>query len=114
MSELSATPETADKFDKISQDDVLWLEKQIESLENSVVLPREFIVPGESTASGALAMARTVVRRAERRTIELFESGEISKSVLLAFLNRLSSLIFILEVYESSLSGRGLRLVNEE
>lgn len=114
MSELSATPETADKFDKISQDDVLWLEKQIESLENSVVLPREFIIPGESTASGALAMARTVVRRAERRTIELFESGEIAKSVLLAFLNRLSSLIFILEVYESSLSGRGLRLVNEE
>jgi cob(I)alamin adenosyltransferase len=114
MSELSATLETANKFDKISQDDVLWLEKQIESLENSVVLPREFIIPGESTASGALAMARTVVRRAERRTIELFESGEIAKSVLLAFLNRLSSLIFILEVYESSLSGRGLRLVNEE
>jgi len=114
MSELSAAPGVAEKFDKINQVEIVWLEKQIEHLENTVLLPKEFILPGESSASAALALARTIVRRAERRTITLFETGEIKKSLLIAYLNRLSSLIFILEVYEASLSGRGVRLVNEE
>jgi cob(I)alamin adenosyltransferase len=114
MSELSAAPDIAERFDKINQDEIVWLEKQIEHLENTVMLPRAFIIPGESSASAALAFARTIVRRAERRTITLFETGEIQKSLLIAYLNRLSSLIFILEVYEASLSGRGVRLVNEE
>lgn len=113
MSELAADPDVADKFDKIGEEQVQWLEEQIASLENAVVLPREFIIPGENPSSGALALARTVVRRAERRAIALFEIKGIQKSVLIAYLNRLSSLIFILEVYESSLSGRGIRLVNE-
>ena len=114
MSELSAAPDVAEKFDKINEDQILWLEKQINDLENTVVLPREFIIPGESPASAALSLARTIVRRAERRAITLFDAGEIKKSSLIAYLNRLSSLIFILEVYEASLSDRGVRLVNEE
>ena len=113
MTELSADPDVADKFDIIGEEQVQWLEDQIASLENAVVLPREFIIPGENPSSGALALARTVVRRAERRAIALFEAKEIHKLTLIAYLNRLSSLIFILEVYESSLSGRGIRLVNE-
>lgn len=114
MSELSADFETADQFDKISEDDVKWLETQIENLENAVVIPREFIIPGENPASGALALARTVVRRAERRTVALLESDEIQKPVLIAYLNRLSSLMFILEIYEVSLYGHGVRLVKED
>ncbi len=114
MSELSADPDVADRFDKIGEEQVQWLESQIANLEKEVVLPREFIIPGENPASGALALARTVVRRAERRTVALFEVKGIQKSVLIAYLNRLSSLIFILEVYESSLSGRKVRLVNED
>jgi cob(I)alamin adenosyltransferase len=114
MSELSADPSVADQFDKIKDEDVKWLENQIASLEDSVVLPREFIVPGESPASGALALARTIVRRAERRATALLEEHLIEKPLLIAFLNRLSSLIFILEVYEASLSGRGVRLAKED
>ena len=90
------------------------MEDQIEHLEKIVVLPREFIIAGESVASAALALARTIVRRAERRTIALFEAGEINKPLLIAYLNRLSSLIFLLEVYEASSSGGGVRLVNED
>jgi cob(I)alamin adenosyltransferase len=114
MSELAASPETAAAFDKIDDEQVTWLEAQIADLEQRVTLPREFIIPGENPASGALSLARTIVRRAERRVVALLEEGGISKPVLVAYLNRLSSLIFILEVHESSLTGEGVRLAKEE
>lgn len=110
MSELAADPQTAHQFDKINKQEVDWLEDQISFFENKVDIPREFILPGESPVSGALSLARAIVRRAERRVISLYESNGFEKEVLIAFLNRLSSLIFILEVYESSLSGHGIRL----
>ena len=113
MAELSASLDAADQFDKINQDDIQWLEAQIEYLEDEVVLPREFIIPGETPASGALAVARTVVRRAERRAVALLEAKEIRKSLLIAFLNRLSSLLFVLEVFEISQNGGKIRSVKE-
>jgi len=114
MSELSATPETAEHFDKISDDELGWLETQIADLEKVVTLPREFIIPGENPSSGALSVARAVVRRAERRTVALLDADEIQKPILVAYLNRLSSLLFILEVYEASFSKGGVRLAKED
>lgn len=114
MTELSADPKAASKFDRIGQGDIDWLETQILALENAVELPRGFILPGECPASGALALARTIVRRAERRTIALFEARGFEKSLLIAYLNRLSSLIFILEIYENTLSGHSTPLAKEE
>jgi len=77
-------------------------------------MPREFIVPGGSAAGGALALARTIVRRAERRAITLFDAGGFRKELLIAYLNRLSSLIFILEIVVASGSESGLRFAKEE
>jgi cob(I)alamin adenosyltransferase len=114
MAEVSAAPENAAQFRKIDSETVLWVEEQIESLEKSVVLPREFIIPGENAASGSLALARTIVRRAERRVISLHEAEKIENLDLVAYLNRLSSLLFVLEVYEASHFGRGIRLVKED
>lgn len=114
MSELSATPETAEHFDKIKDEELGWLETQIAELEKLITLPREFIIPGENPSSGALSVARAVVRRSERRTVALLESDEIQKPILGAYLNRLSSLLFILEVYESSFSKGGIRLAKED
>jgi len=113
MSELSASPEVSDRFDKIGEDEITWLENQIKKFESLVDLKREFIIPGENPSSGALSFARAVVRRAERRTIALIEANEIHKQALITYLNRLSSLVFILEVYEASLSGAGVRLAKE-
>lgn len=114
MSELAASPETAATFDKIGAGQVAWLEEQIAELEQRVTLPREFIIPGQTPASAAFSLARTVVRRAERRVVALLEEGGIAKPVLVAYLNRLSSLLFILEVHESSLAGDGVRLAKED
>jgi cob(I)alamin adenosyltransferase len=114
MAEISAALEAAASFRKIDGAAVAWLEEQIASLENAIVLPRDFIVPGETPASGALSLARTIVRRAERRVTALMEAGEIDNRDLIAYLNRLSSLIFVLEVYEASQFGRGIQLAKEE
>lgn len=114
MSELSAGLKEAELFSKISEDDVKWLETQISALEEEVQVPREFILPGETTASGALALARTVVRRAERRAVALLENGDIEKTLLVTYLNRLSSLVFLLEIYEVSISGKNPSLAKED
>jgi cob(I)alamin adenosyltransferase len=113
MSELSASPDVSDRFDRISENEIQWLEEKVAAIESLVDLKREFIIPGENPSSGALSLARAIVRRAERKAIALLEAKEITKEILISYLNRLSSLLFILEVYEASLSGPGVRLVKE-
>jgi cob(I)alamin adenosyltransferase len=56
---------------------------------------KEFILPGGSAAGATLHLARTVARRAERRTVSLAQTEEIN-SLVIVYLNRLSDLLFIL------------------
>ncbi len=98
MAEVAATPENAEKFRTIDTQKVNWLEEQIEQLSLQVVVPREFILPGDTLESAAFSLARTVVRRAERRVAELSQADTLENSALLQYLNRLSSLCFILEL----------------
>ncbi len=114
MTELSTDDKTSAQFSQVSAADVDWLEGEIKIFEKKVKLPREFIVPGENQASGALALARTIIRRAERRTIAFLEEQGSTKSEVVAYLNRLSSLVFLLEVYETTHSGPGVRLVKAQ
>jgi cob(I)alamin adenosyltransferase len=113
MSELSAPPDVASKFDHLNEEHVRWVEEQISVLEEIVELPNAFIIPGNSPAGGAIDLARTIVRRAERRAVELLEAKLINKQVLIAYLNRLSSLLFVLEIYEIFISGEQFQLANE-
>lgn len=56
---------------------------------------KEFILPGGSEAGATLHLARTVARRAERRTVKLSEEEEVNP-LTIVYLNRLSDLLFIL------------------
>lgn len=105
MAEAASTPENATRFHFDAQR-VDWLEEQIESLSQTVETPKEFIVPGDSAAGAALSLARAVVRRAERRVVELFDAGEIKNPDLQKYLNRLSSLLFVLELIENQSAGK--------
>ena len=105
MAEIAATPENAEKFRTINPARVEWLEQQVESIGEMVNMPDEFILPGDSPASAALAMARTVIRRAERRVAELLHNGGLQNVDLLRYLNRLSSLCFVLELLENQSAG---------
>lgn len=106
MAELAATPENAAQFRKIDAVRVAWLETQTDALAGRVEMPREFIVPGDSPAGASLALARTIVRRAERRVAQLFHEATIANGELLRYLNRLSSLCFVLELLENQFEGQ--------
>ncbi|HJW91777.1 MAG TPA: ATP:cob(I)alamin adenosyltransferase, partial [Anaerolineales bacterium] len=107
MAELAASPEYAARFRAIDDSRVAWLEGNTDALGALVEMPGEFIVPGDSPAGAALALARTLVRRAERRVAELLHNALLDNPYLLAYLNRLSSLCFVLELFENQSAGSG-------
>ena len=114
MAEVGATPENAASFRSIDQARVEWLEQQIDALSEIVPMPTEFILPGENPASAAMALARTIVRRAERRVAELAQNKKLENPTLLAYLNRLSSLCFLLELLENQHVGQSTQLAKKE
>ncbi len=105
MAELAATREAAPRFRKIDAGYVAWLEAQTDTYGERLTLPKEFVVSGDSPSGAALDVARTVVRRAERRVVRLADEGMIDNSHLIRYLNRLSSLAFVLARNEDALSG---------
>jgi cob(I)alamin adenosyltransferase len=72
------------------------LERMLLESEHRLELPREFVVPGETPTSAALELARTIVRRAERRAVSLERAGLVPGPHLLPYLNRLADLLWIL------------------
>jgi cob(I)alamin adenosyltransferase len=106
MAEVSATPENAARFRTIDTQRVAWLEAQADALSDLVELPQEFIIAGDSLAGAAIDMARTIVRRAERRVVLLLHEAEIENEELMRYLNRLSSLCFVVELFENQASGK--------
>jgi len=114
MAEVSATPENAEKFRTLDPDRVEWLETQTDAISAEVEMPREFILPGENPSSAAMALARTLVRRAERRVVELAQNRTFENAAVLAYLNRLSSLCFALELLENHFAGQATRMAKEK
>ena len=78
------------------------LEETTDALTERIEPPREFIMPGGSAAGAAIDLARSTVRRAERRTVELMDSGLLTNTEIPRYLNRLSSLLFVLARYEET------------
>lgn len=114
MAEVAATLENSEHFRVIDESRVVWLEEQINALSEEVDVPKEFIIPGDSQSGAALALSRTVVRRAERRLSRLLLEDELENIELLRYLNRLSSLCFALELFENQVAGKqDLTFANE-
>lgn len=113
MAEVAATPENAERFRAIDEARVHWLEQQTDALSQIVEMPREFILPGDTPGGAALSLARAIIRRAERRVVALFDNHEISNPDLQRYLNRLSSLCFVLELLENQSAGKSTSLAKE-
>ena len=71
------------------------MENDIDRFTAELPEMRQFILPGGSRAGAALHFCRTVCRRAERSAVRLAETDPVSPQVL-AYLNRLSDLLFVL------------------
>ena len=95
-SALATPPESPKKQPPITADMVDRLTAEIHRIEAMDGVLADWSIPGEHSVSAALDVARTVCRRAERRAVRLAESGEHVRPVILAYLNRLSDLLWIL------------------
>jgi cob(I)alamin adenosyltransferase len=96
--ELATAPEAADRLEdgvsRVTDEMVDELEPAIDRYMDRVDLPPKFVIPGGTQLSAQLDLARTIVRRAERRVVELKRSDGLGSDAVLRFLNRASDLAF--------------------
>lgn len=96
--ELATAPEAAERLEdgvsRVTEAMVSELEGDIDRYMASVELPPKFVIPGGNQLSAALDVARTVVRRAERRISALGEAGELGGETVIHFVNRASDLVY--------------------
>jgi cob(I)alamin adenosyltransferase len=96
--ELATAPEATDRLEegvsRVTEDMVERLESDIDRYMERVDLPPKFVIPGGTELSARLDVARTAVRRAERRVAQLNQEGELADDTVLAYLNRLSDALF--------------------
>lgn len=86
------------------------LTDHVHRLEATEGILRDWSVPGEHPAAAAFDVARTVCRRAERQVVRLGESGEEIDPQVLAYLNRLSDLLWLIGRYLELRAGVDARL----
>jgi len=103
--DLAANPKERKKLSAevslVTEGMVKRLERRIDDLVAVRPLPEVFIVPGANPGSAALDVARGVVRRAERRVVDLEETGREVNPEIRRYLNRLSDLIFVLARWQA-------------
>ncbi|WP_028986356.1 cob(I)yrinic acid a,c-diamide adenosyltransferase [Thermicanus aegyptius] len=113
--ELS-TPEGKEVPWPIREEDVAFLEQEIDLMEEKLPPLAQFILPGGHPASASLHAARTVVRRAERRVVSLSSKIPL-QAVVVRYLNRLSDYLFVAARWVNHLAGipdAGLHEINKE
>ena len=98
--ELATEPGSWDRQEegvsRVSETMVSGVDALLRDVEGRIRMPSEFVVPGETPVSAALELARTVLRRAERRAVTLGSEGLIPGPHLLPYLNRLADLLWVL------------------
>lgn len=100
--EAAVRPErVADLGARISESDVEEVSSQLSQAESLVEIGDSFAVPGGNPGSAAIDVARTAMRRVERRLVGLHDRGELANKNILAFINRASDLLFVLARLEA-------------
>jgi cob(I)alamin adenosyltransferase len=98
--ELATTPDAMDRLEdgrtRVSAAMIRGIEDLLLELEATIQMPAEFVVPGETPTSAAIELARTIVRRAERRAVTLRRDGLVPGEHLLPYLNRFADLLWVL------------------
>lgn len=93
------------KIEPITSTHVEEVESWIGKIEPGVKLPASFIIPGGTTASAAIDVARAVCRRAERWVVGMREEELTTNDALVRYMNRLSDLLFLLARMEEQKAG---------
>jgi cob(I)alamin adenosyltransferase len=111
MAELATDPSNYDKLEsgksKVNEEMITFLEEFIDDISSRFELPKEFVIPGQNRISALIDIARTVVRRAERRTI----ACGVKNSLAVPYLNRLSDLLWAMARWQEgeSITSRSVK-----
>ena len=96
--ELATAPEAAERLvdgvSRVAPEMAAELEQLIDRYMDRVDLPPKFVIAGGTQLSAQLDVARTIIRRAERRTVSLATDNGLASDELLRFLNRASDAAF--------------------
>ena len=96
--ELATAPEASERLEdgisRTTEEMVTELEERIDRYMAEVELPPQFVIPGGAQLSAQLDVARTTIRRAERRISALKEAGELTTDTVIHFVNRASDLVY--------------------
>lgn len=99
---LASDPETSKmKLPELKEEDVLFLENEMDSLDRNLPEMKSFILPGGHQSSSCAHVARCVCRRAERSVVLLSENDTVNPLVV-KYLNRLSDYLFVLSRHLSA------------
>ena len=91
----------------VTDNQVAWLEAEIDRLNAELEPLRSFVLPGGSAAAAFLHLARTVCRHAERLIAELKDKpGEDVGADVLKYVNRLSDYLFVASRYTNDKGAR--------
>ncbi|GAC1322489.1 MAG: cob(I)yrinic acid a,c-diamide adenosyltransferase [Thermoleophilaceae bacterium] len=101
--ELATAPDAAGRLEdgvtRVTPTMVERLEGDIDRYMERVDLPPKFVIPGGTELSARLDIARTALRRAERRVVDLQTAGELADETILSYLNRASDALFAMARY---------------
>ncbi len=117
--ELATNPESLEpdsplrNLDRVTSDDVEFLEKIADELSEELPLLTNFVIPGGTKASAFLHVCRTVCRRAERRIVQFANSYPVNEE-LIRYINRLSDLLFVFSRYENIAEIDGEQVISRE
>jgi cob(I)alamin adenosyltransferase len=94
-SSLATAPESRKAQVPVTTEMVDSLTEQVHQIEAIEGLLSDWSISGEHTAAAAYDVARTICRRAERNVVRLAEAGDAVEAGVIAYLNRLSDLLWL-------------------
>ncbi|WP_088329024.1 cob(I)yrinic acid a,c-diamide adenosyltransferase [Lacimicrobium sp. SS2-24] len=89
---------------KLTENDILSLEQQIDIWQAQLAPQTHFILPGGSTDAAQCHICRTIARRAERHLVAMSKTRDVP-AICLKYLNRLSDWLFVLARWLNKLAG---------
>lgn len=104
LATASDSPQSA-VLEPFGEENIVWLEETIDTIETELEELRSFILPGGHPASSWSHVARTVCRRCERCIVALIDEEENDEyMVVVKYINRLSDFFFVLARFCNKIS----------
>jgi cob(I)alamin adenosyltransferase len=100
-SSLACDPdkETGMHIPDLTETDILFLEREIDRMNDALPIMKHFILPGGHVVISTIHITRCVCRRAERGVVNLLQNEQFVELLVIKYLNRLSDYLFVLARY---------------